>query len=258
MTGAAVTPPKADVVGIPISMTSMPEVVALLATPPRDRAAVIAVCNVHSVMSARRDPVLGAAIREATIATPDGMPLVWAIRAGARPDQARVAGPDLIVEALRGGVETGLRHFFYGTTPETLDALRSAIRGIDERVEVVGMLSPPFGPVTEDMVERDSAVIAASDPQVVWVGLGMPKQELWMAQAASRLPGTTLVGVGAAFDILAGNQPRAPEWMQSAGLEWLFRLAHEPRRLWRRYVWNNPAFLVLLSGQILRSRLRRR
>lgn len=252
-----VAPPKTDVLGIPISMVTTEEVVRILASPPRDRAAVIAVCNVHSVMSARHDPELYAAISGATVATPDGMPLVWAIRATRSTDQTRVAGPDFILDALKDGVQTGLRHFFYGTTAETLSSLRAAVHRLDERIEIAGMLAPPFGPVTDEMIVRDTVAIAEAAPNVVWVGLGMPKQELWMARAAQRLPGTTLVGVGAAFDFLAGNQPRAPLWMQRAGLEWLYRLAHEPRRLWRRYAWNNPAFLVLLARQVVRDRLRR-
>ncbi|HHC08021.1 MAG TPA: glycosyltransferase [Actinobacteria bacterium] len=254
MTETVTLPPRTPVVGIPISMTSYDEVVDVVARPPRDRALTVAVCNVHSVMSARRDAELRRAIEDADVATPDGVPLVWAIRLLTSRPQTRVYGPELMRRTLAEG-PPGLRHYFYGATEETLARLQEAVRSFAPSAEIVGAEAPPFRPLSEEEEDAALARIRASGANVLWVGLGMPKQELWMHRAAPRLPGISILGVGAAFDFLAGTKPQAPAWMQRAGLEWLFRLATEPRRLWRRYVWNNPAYLVLLAAQVVRSRV---
>lgn len=251
-------PSKTPVVGTNISMTSYDEVIDVLDHRPSDRATVVAVCNVHSVMSARSDPALAEALEAADIATSDGMPLVWAIRSMARPDQQRVYGPTLMQLAIASTTGHGWRHYFYGSTPETLAALESAVAKSDPEARIVGSYSPPFRPLTADETEAVVADILAVESDIVWVGIGMPKQELWMQDVRSMLPGVGLVGVGAAFDFIAGTKKEAPPWMQRAGLEWLFRLSQEPRRLWRRYVYNNPAFLALLAIQVTRTRLSRR
>jgi N-acetylglucosaminyldiphosphoundecaprenol N-acetyl-beta-D-mannosaminyltransferase len=254
VTGGHVTfADKAPVVGIPISMTSYDEAIEALTNRPPDRATVVAVCNVHSVMTARRDPALREAIANAEIATPDGVPIVWGLRATARPDQARVYGPELMRKAFVDDV--GWKHYLYGSTPETVSALRSKLFEIAPNAEIVGVFSPPFREMAADETDAAMADIRTSGADVVWVGLGMPKQELWMHRIRPELPGVALVGVGAAFDFLAGTKKQAPAWMQRAGLEWLFRLIQEPRRLWRRYVWNNPAYMVLLTLQVIRHKL---
>ena len=250
-------PPKAPVVGTPISLTSYDDVIELLRDRPRDRATVIAVCNVHSVMSARRDEQLARALRDAEVATSDGMPLVWALRWTARRSQQRVYGPILMRKALQATAGTGLRHYFYGSAPETLAALERGVEQLAPGSVVAGSFSPPFRPQTAE--ERAGVLTAIRDAgtDVLWVGLGMPKQELWMHEVKGELPGVALVGVGAAFDFIAGTKREAPPVLQAAGLEWAFRLSEEPRRLWRRYAWNNPAFVVLLAAQIARKRLGR-
>lgn len=250
-------PAKAPVVGVPISMTSYDEVLEALDRRPRDRGTVVDVCNVHSVMSARRDPDLFRAVSSSDIATSDGVPLVWALRWTARPDQQRVYGPELMRRALVDEAGRRWKHYLYGSSRETLDALIAQIRRIAPDADIVGAHSPPFRALTDQ--EQDAALqaIRDSDADVVWVGLGMPKQELWMESVRDRLPGVALIGVGAAFDFLAGTKAQAPSWMQRAGLEWLFRLLQEPRRLWKRYVWNNPAFVFLLGSQVVRAKLRR-
>jgi N-acetylglucosaminyldiphosphoundecaprenol N-acetyl-beta-D-mannosaminyltransferase len=244
-------------VGTSISATSYQEALELLREPAADRARVIAVCTVHSVMTARTDPALHAAIAAADLATPDGMPLVWTLRASGNPGQQRVYGPDFMEMALPWGVQHGLRHYFYGATEATLASLRARTAERAPGVEVVGAYAPPFRPLTE---EEEAAVlqdIRDSGADVVWVGLGLPKQELWMHRVAPQLPGVVMVGVGAAFDFLAGSVRQAPDWIQGMGLEWLYRLAMEPRRLWRRYAVNNPLFVVLVLRQLwLRRRLR--
>ena len=248
-------PAKSPVVGLPISLTSYDETLDAIGARSADHPMVIAVCNVHSVMSARTSPELFDAISNAAIATPDGMPVVWTLRRTVDSRQPRVYGPELMRRAFDHGVERDWKHYLYGSTPDTIRSLRDAIETMDPRVQVVGSESPPFRPLATLDYERAIQRIASSGADIVWVGLGMPKQELWMDEMRHRLPGVALVGVGAAFDLLAGTIRQAPRWIQRSGLEWLFRLSQEPRRLWRRYAWNNPAFLFLAAAQILRLRL---
>ena len=243
-----VLPARYPVVGTGISATSYEEVVGLLSRPDPDKATVIAVCNVHSVMESRRQEALRRALDEADLATPDGMPLVWALRRMFNPVQKRVYGPEIMRRALSTGL--GLRHYLYGGSEEALRLLEKELAESYKSAAVVGSKSPPFRNLTEEELADHVADIRASGANVVWVGLGMPKQELWMHRMTRKLPGMTLVGVGAAFDFLSGTVPQAPIWMQRAGVEWLFRLIQEPRRLWRRYLMNNPAFLLLLGRQI--------
>ncbi len=249
-------PDKAPMVGIPISVTSYDDVIEKLTNRPTDRATVVAVCNVHSVMSARRDPELREAIAAAEIATPDGVPIVWGLRATVRKEQQRVYGPDLMHKAFVDDV--GWKHYLYGSTPETLEQLQAKLAEIAPKAKIVGAYSPPFREMTQAESDEAMEAIRSSGADVVWVGLGMPKQELWMHGIRPELPGIALLGVGAAFDFLAGTKKQAPAWMQKAGLEWLFRLIQEPRRLWRRYIWNNPAYAVLLTLQVIRHKLGRK
>jgi N-acetylglucosaminyldiphosphoundecaprenol N-acetyl-beta-D-mannosaminyltransferase len=248
---------KSPVVGVSISTTSYQDVLDRLEHRERDAPLAVAVCNVHSVMTARRDRELRAAIEGAEIATPDGVPLVWTLRATGHPEQQRVYGPELMRRALIDGQERGWRHYFFGSTPETLDALAAAVAGLAPAAEVVGAESPPFRPQTDDEEAASLERIRVSRADMVWVGLGMPKQELWMHRVKEELPGVALLGVGAAFDFLSGRVRQAPHWVQRAGLEWLYRLIQEPRRLWRRYILNNPMFLVLMAAQMAGHRWRR-
>lgn len=250
-------PNKSSVVGVPISLTSYDGVFAAIAQRPAESATVIAVCNVHSVMSARRNPQLLEAIAGAEIATPDGVPIVWGLRATADKDQQRVYGPELMRLAMVQSAELDFKHYIYGSTPETLAQLEEAIGTMAPDASIVGSESPPFRDMTQDETAAAMGRIRSSGADVVWVGLGMPKQERWMHEMRAALPGVALIGVGAAFDFIAGTKKQAPEWMQKAGLEWLFRLVQEPRRLWRRYLWNNPAYLVLLGLQVAKSKFAR-
>ena len=248
-------PPRIDVLGTALSKTSIDEVASLVASPP-EAGVTVAICNVHSVMTARRSPVLAAALADADVSTTDGMPLVWAVRALDGGDQERVTGIDVAARVIERGVTQGLAHFFYGSTTETLDLMVSQLEEQFPGITIAGTLSPPFRELSSQELDSHVDQIRSSGAQVVWVGLGMPKQELWMAKVRDRLPSTSLIGIGAAFDWMAGSMTRAPEWMQRAGLEWVYRLAREPRRLWRRYIFNNPAYLVLLGMEIIRRRFR--
>jgi N-acetylglucosaminyldiphosphoundecaprenol N-acetyl-beta-D-mannosaminyltransferase len=247
-----------EVLGTPIDATSYDHVLATLARHLGTDARSFAFCNVHSVMTARRDPAVRRALAEADIRTPDGMPLVWVLRRRGLPEQSRVYGPDLMELALRHGVGLGWRHFLLGAAPETLDRLADRARALAPGVCIVGTHSPPFRPMTAQEEAEVVAAIQASGANLVWIGLGMPKQELWMARARAQLPGVHLLAVGAAFDLISGTVPQAPDWMQDHGLEWAYRLWREPRRLWRRYLYNNPAFAVLATAEIILDRAHRR
>lgn len=259
--GSRVTdlPPKAPVVGTPISLTSYDDVLRLIEDRPRDRPVSVAVCNVHSVMSSRRSPQLAAALRDADVATPDGMPLVWTLRATVEPSQSRVYGPDLMRAALSHGVSLGWKHYFCGATDETLEQLTAVAQRMAPGVRVVGRHAPPFRPLSSTEEAQLVGDILDSGADIVWVGLGMPKQELLIHRLHRQggLPGVVLVGVGAAFDLISGRVPQAPVWLQARGLEWAYRLWQEPRRLWRRYALNNPGFAVLMVRQVIAHRLGR-
>jgi len=247
-------PARHNVLGVSISATSIPEVLRLVLDCP-ESGTTIAICTVHSVMTARRDQQVAAALESVDIATPDGVPLAWALKLTGVPGQPRVDGFHLFWAAVEAGLERGTRHFFYGGTDRTLTGLVAAVRSRFPTVAIAGTYAPPFAPVETARVRADAERVAAARPDVLWIGLGMPKQELWMYHARDLLPGVAQVGVGAVFDWVAGNVPKAPDWMQRTGLEWLYRLAKEPRRLWRRYVWNNPAYLGLLAVQVAKYHL---
>jgi N-acetylglucosaminyldiphosphoundecaprenol N-acetyl-beta-D-mannosaminyltransferase len=181
------------------------------------------------------------------------MPLVWLCRlAGFRPVE-RVYGPDLMLAVCEYGVERGYRHFFFGGGPDVPAALAGRLAHRIAGLRVAGVISPPFGETSEPEEERLIGQINDAHPDIVWVGLGTGTQEHWMARHRPRLEAPVLIGVGAAFDFLSGTKPQAPRWMQRSGLEWLFRLLSEPRRLWPRYR-QYPLFLILIAAQLARLR----
>lgn len=257
MSDVALPAPRQEVVGVPLSRTSYDQVLEAIRDRPADKALVAAFCNVHSVMTARREREVAAALRTAEFACPDGVPLVWALRALGHRDQERVYGPDLMERALAFGVDLGWRHYLYGATAETLDRLTVAAERIAPGVRIAGTHAPPFRSLTAQERTAVLADIRSSSADIVWIGLGMPKQELWARDVRGELPGVALMAVGAAFDLLSGTVRQAPDWIQRLGLEWLFRLVQEPTRLWRRYLVNNPAFVVAFCREWIIDRSRR-
>jgi N-acetylglucosaminyldiphosphoundecaprenol N-acetyl-beta-D-mannosaminyltransferase len=214
----------------------------------------VCVSGIHGVMESQRDEALRAIHNAAGMVVPDGMPLVWLSRLWGHPEVERVYGPDLLLACCDRSRTTGYRHFFYGGGAGVPGLLMERLKAWFPGLVVVGAYSPPFRALTP---EEDAEVIRqinAARPDIVWVGLGTPKQERWMAEHRDRLEASVCIGVGAAFDFHAGLKRQAPHWMQHSGLEWLFRLMAEPRRLWRRYLRNNPLFVwnVLLQGLGLR------
>jgi N-acetylglucosaminyldiphosphoundecaprenol N-acetyl-beta-D-mannosaminyltransferase len=210
----------------------------------------------HGVMECQRDEQLRQIHNAAGLVTTDGMPLVWLCRLKGQRRAERVYGPDLMLELCARSQTSGYRHFFYGSSPDVLDALSARLQARYPGLKVAGAYSPPFRQL--DSLEDLQVVelIKQARPDVVWVGLSTPKQERWMAEHVERLGGPVLIGVGAAFDFHAGTKRQAPRWMQRSGLEWLFRLLSEPRRLYRRYLVNIPLFVWYLGADALGLRNR--
>lgn len=211
----------------------------------------VCVTGVHGVMESQRDERLRQIHNAAGLVTPDGMPLVFLSRLRGFDHVGRVYGPDLMLALCERSVSKSYRHFLYGGTSRVTGLLAARLRTRFPDLQIVGSYSPPFRTLSDEEDAQITDTINDARPDVVWVGLGTPKQELWMASHFGRLATPVLIGVGAAFDFHAGVKPQAPRWLQRSGLEWLFRLAIEPRRLWRRYLSNNPRFLGLVLAQAL-------
>ena len=209
----------------------------------------VCVCPVHTVMLCRRSQALRRIVNASGMTTPDGMPMVWLARWAGHQQVARVYGPDLMLAALEHSVGTGHRHYFYGGQPGIAQRLQQVMEQRFPGVQVVGTLTPPMGSAEQLSTPEVAAEINATRPDIVWVGVSSPKQDLLMAGMRPRLNAAVLIGVGAAFDFHTGRVAQAPAWVQQSGFEWLFRLVHEPRRLWRRYLVDNPWFLFELFRQ---------
>jgi len=243
---------KVNVLGVLVDATNLVDGTAqILRWIAEKKRTYVCVTGVHGIMESQRQPDLRRVHNSAGMVSPDGMPLVYIGRAAGHSDCGRVYGPDLMLQVCRESVEQGYRHFFYGTTPQTLSRLTERLRDRFPGLQVVGTYAPPFRPLSEferaEVVER----LNESSADIVWVGLSTPKQERWMAEHRDALKAPVLVGVGAAFDFHAGTVRQAPSWMQPLCLEWLFRLIVEPKRLWKRYLLNNPGFIFSLAIQRL-------
>jgi N-acetylglucosaminyldiphosphoundecaprenol N-acetyl-beta-D-mannosaminyltransferase len=201
--------------------------------------------NAHVMVGTHRDEHLATAVRDADIVAPDGAPVAWLLGRRLRRRVERITGSDVFEELCRRSPTAGYRHYFLGSTPETLEALVERVRARYPGLEVAGTHAPPFGPVTRAAVRDAAAHVVAAAPDIVWVGLGAPKQEIWMHEARKLIDAPVLAGVGAVFDFASGQRRRAPEALQRLGLEWAFRLAQEPRRLAHRYLTTNSAFVAL-------------
>jgi N-acetylglucosaminyldiphosphoundecaprenol N-acetyl-beta-D-mannosaminyltransferase len=215
------------------------------------RREYVCVVSVHGLVVAQRDPAIRHALNRCSMATEDGMPLVWWSRLAGFSQARRVCGSDLLDKACAYGAPNKFRHYFYGATPKVLEQLIERLKKRHPDLCVAGYHSPPFRPLTESEDAADIATINEAKPDFVWVGLGMPKQEKWMVAHLGKINAAALIGVGAAFDFHAGTKPRAPVWMQSSGLEWLFRLMCEPRRLAHRYLIDNSLFVFHTLQQLM-------
>ncbi len=254
---APVVPSSDTVHGIPIAVTDYDRALRFIddAVAAGERG-YVCVSNVHTVMAAQEDDELRQALETSTFNVPDGMPLVWALNMLGHSLDDRVYGPELMARASARAAESGQRFYLYGGRNQgALVQLALNLRTRFPGIRIVGGYSPPHRPLTADEEQQVADEINATAADVVWVGIGVPKQEKWMARMRDRLDAPVLIGVGAAFDFHAGLVPQAPPVLQRIGLEWAYRLVQEPRRLWRRYLRYNPRFVLALSRQVLAHRL---
>lgn len=243
---------RANVLGIGVHATNLEEAVSL-----SDRLlqsggrGYVCLTGVHGVMEAQRNPRLRRILNSATLCLPDGMPTVWVGHAQGHATMGRVYGPDYMLELCRLSQRRGYRHFLFGGLPGVAQLLQQRLDILCPGIQIVGIFTPPFGPLSHEQEAELFHRVARSKPDVLWVGLSTPKQEQFMAEYAPLLDVPLMAGVGAAFDIHAGLMPDSPDWMKACGLQWLDRLRKEPRRLWRRYLRNNPAFVWNMGLQAM-------
>jgi N-acetylglucosaminyldiphosphoundecaprenol N-acetyl-beta-D-mannosaminyltransferase len=246
---------RVPVIGVQVDLLNWDDAIEQIAAWGREHASrYVCFSNVHSAVTAAFDGRFHRVVAESDMCTSDGAPVTWMLRQLGAPNQRRLNGPDLMWRYFAAQAPHGGKVYFYGSTPETLALLRARVEAEFPGLQVVGTYSPPFRALSADEDDEDAARINASGAHVVFVGLGCPKQEMWMARQRGRI-NAVMMGVGAAFDYHAGVQPRAPEWLQHHGLEWAHRLLHDPRRLWRRYLFTNVPFLFMGGAQWLSSRI---
>lgn len=240
------------VLGTPIDVLSAEHAVAQISAWAREgESRVVCTCNVHSVVTAAQDPAFQQTLAEADLVTPDGAPVAWMMRCEGAAGQRRVCGPDLMLDYCAHAAASGESIFLYGTSPSTLRALQARLRERWPTLRIAGTYAPPYRELSDEEDELAVQAINASGAGTVWVSLGCPKQERWMAAHRGRVH-AVMIGVGAAFAFHAGTIARAPAFMRRAGLEWLHRLASDPRRLWRRYLVTNTLFIVAVARHFLR------
>ena len=248
--------PFFDVLGVHVSAICMDDAIATISEwIARKEPNYVCVRDVNGVMESDRDGTLKAINNQAGMVTPDGMPLVWLAHAKGQKHVRRVYGPDLMLEVFKESESRQWTHYLYGGRPGIGAVLETKLNERFPNARIVGICDPPR---TESGVFRDLTSaeetqllgdINAAAPDIVWVGIGTPRQERWMARYRGQLDAPVLIGVGAAFDFHSGVVRQAPRWMQRSGLEWVFRLLSEPRRLWRRYLRNNPEFIFKIALQ---------
>jgi N-acetylglucosaminyldiphosphoundecaprenol N-acetyl-beta-D-mannosaminyltransferase len=243
--------PRVNVLGVGVTPVNIVQTVEILEKwRAEERREYVCFTSVHGLVEAQRDPEIRSALNRAGLTTEDGMPLVWWCRGSGYSDASRVCGTDLLIAMCERSSRRGHRHFFYGGSPHVVETLVARLKHRFPGLTIAGYRSPPFRPMTKEEDAADVRAINETRPDFVWVGLGMPKQEKWMVQHVGKIQAAALLGIGAAFDFVAETTPRAPIWMQRVGLEWLFRLMTEPRRLAHRYVVYNSIFVIRALQQI--------
>lgn len=248
--------PRVDILGVRISAINAEQAVAEIeGWIGRRERHYVNVCNVHTIMECQQDPRLTRVVNNSGLSTPDGMPLVWLSRLHGFRNAARVYGPDLMLALCERSETNGHRHFFYGGAPGIAERLADQLQRRFPRLQIAGIHAPPFRKVGAIEERPVLDAIDAARPDIVWVGLGTPKQDHWVADHRPLLDAPVIIAIGAAFDFHAGVLRQAPRWMQRSGLEWSFRLAQEPRRLAYRYLVLNPLFV--LNAFLQATKLRR-
>jgi N-acetylglucosaminyldiphosphoundecaprenol N-acetyl-beta-D-mannosaminyltransferase len=246
---------RVNVLGVGVSVLNLQTALATIADAlGQKRKGYICVTGVHGVMEAQNDENFRDILNHAFLCTPDGMPMVWMGKIHGHSEMQRVYGPDLMLEVCAWGEKNQCRHFFFGGADGVADQLAEKLKAQFPKMQIVGTFTPPFRPLNPAEEDELRERIRVAQPDILWVGLSTPKQEKFMAEFSPMLDATLTIGVGAAFDFHSGRTKQAPRWMQRSGLEWFYRLCTEPRRLARRYLRNNPLFLLKIAGQFLRLR----
>lgn len=241
------------ILGVPVGALDMERTLDTIGTWVRhNESRYICAPDVFNISSAQTNPAHMAALQDADLIVPDGTPLTWVGRLRGNRQMKRVCGPDLLLAACERSVREGWRHYFYGGAEGVAEELARRLCERYPGLRVAGAECPPFRPLTEAETRRIISRVRDAGTDIMWIGLGCPKQEIWMHKHSKRLKGITLVGVGAAFDFHTGRISRAPAWMRNSGLEWMHRLASEPRRLWRRYCYHAPRFVFLSLFETMR------
>ena len=244
-----------DVIGTRVSAVSMQSLCgAVLGWRGDGKNHYVCFADVNSLIQGRDNPAMRQALADADVVSPDGTPLAVVGKLLRRVGVSKTSGPDFLEAFCAASAGTGVRHFFLGGQAGVAATLASTLAARFPGLEIAGTYAPPRFPLTEVQNAELLDAVKSARPDVVWVGLGAPKQEIWMHQNRGQLAGATLLGVGAAFDFSAGTVRRAPKWMQKSGLEWIYRVSQEPRRLFRRYATTVPRFLALVLVQLLWTR----
>lgn len=250
-TASVSTVPRVNVLGVGVSALNLDQAVAEVARAlETGQKGYACVTGVHGISEAQSDPGFRDILNRAWLNTPDGMPMVWMGKLQGASVMGRVYGPDLMLRVCEYSRTRGITHFLYGGAEGVAPQLKSRLEERFPGLRVVGTCTPPFRPLNQEEETRLAVRISELKPDIFWVGLSTPKQERFMATHWHRLKARLFFGVGAAFDFHAGRLRQAPAWMQRCGLEWFFRLACEPRRLWRRYLRNNPLFIARAAAQL--------
>jgi N-acetylglucosaminyldiphosphoundecaprenol N-acetyl-beta-D-mannosaminyltransferase len=247
----AVPPPRVNVQGVGVHALNLHSAVEVLRTAIATRTkGYVCVTGVHGVCEAQADPGFRSILNSALLNTPDGMPMVWIGKNAGFREMDRVYGPDLLLEVCAASESAGWRHFFYGGGPGTAESLAAVLQEKFPRLQIAGTHTPPFRPLTAEELATLQQQVATARPDIIWVGLSTPKQENFMSSTLSLLDVPVMIGIGAAFDLISGKVKQSPRWIQRSGFEWLYRLMQEPRRLWKRYLKNNPLFVWRMLLQL--------
>ncbi|HEY1790489.1 MAG TPA: WecB/TagA/CpsF family glycosyltransferase [Verrucomicrobiae bacterium] len=242
---------RVNVLGVGISVLNLPAALAEIAEAIRNRRkGYICVTGVHGVMEAQSDESFRMILNNAFLCTPDGMPMVWAGKIAGHSEMRRVYGPDLMLDVCAWSQDHSCRHFLFGGAPGVAEQLAEKLKARFPKLEIAGTFTPPFRPLNPAEENELREKVQTTRPDIIWVGLSTPKQEKFMAEYLPKLDATLMIGVGAAFDFLSGRVTQAPRWMQRSGLEWVYRLCSEPRRLAGRYLKNNPRFVAKFALQL--------
>jgi N-acetylglucosaminyldiphosphoundecaprenol N-acetyl-beta-D-mannosaminyltransferase len=240
-----------SVLGVGISAINMQQALLTMDSWIKTRAPhYVCVTPAHSVMACYDDPDLRKIYNASGLCTPDGMPMVWLAHWAGYREVERVYGPDLLLAACQHSLDHGYSHYFFGGADEVTKKLVESLQTRFPGLQVAGWESPPFRPLTAEEEQGAIQRIRTARPDFLWVSLGSPRQESWLARYHKEIEVPVQIGVGAAFDFLSGFKPQAPRWIQRSGFEWLYRLFSEPGRLWRRYLMNYPRFIILVLMQL--------